>query len=102
MSYEATTNEDIVRRVDSTDIDLAALVQEYLTLKDMYFNRPQAKTVPDQETLDHWNEYIDIENQDLENNIRALYYNIKPIYDAGLLPTKYHDEYNQLETFVLG
>jgi len=102
MDYEATANEDIVRAVNSTDIDLSALVAEYITLRDAWFNRPQTKTVPDQETLIHWNEFIELENADLETNIRSLYLRLKPIYEAGLLPSKYEDEYQQLETFVNG
>ena len=102
MTYEATANEDIVKKVDSQDIDLSALVQEYVTLKDEYQSRPQTKSTPDQETLDFYNDFVNTELGDLFSRISALFSKIKPIYEAGLLPSKYEDEYLQLESFVNG
>jgi hypothetical protein len=102
MSYEATVNEDIVKQVTDKEIDLSVLVAEYITLRTAWFNRPQPKTTPDQETLNFWNAEIEIENAGLMGEITALYYRLKPIYEAGLLPSKYEDEYQQLESFVNG
>jgi hypothetical protein len=102
MGYEATANEDVVIQTNDREVDLSALVDEYLTLKTEYQDRPQVKTVPDQETLNYYNAFIVLENVDLETRITVLFYRLKPIYEAGLLPSKYNDEYQQLENFVTG
>lgn len=101
MSYEPTANEDIVMEVSSESIDLSVLVSEYLRLRTLYLGRPQPKTVPDQETLDFYNAFITTEIQSLISDIITLYYRIKPIYEVGLLPSKYDDEYTKLQTFVI-
>ena len=62
------------------------------------------KTIPDQETLFYWNaEQEDIYRGlvlEIKNRAFVLYNRIKPIYDAGLLPDRYHIRYLQLETYV--
>ena len=102
MTYEPTANEDIVNEVTIESIDLSVLIQTYLKLRTAWLNREQPKTVPDQDTLALWNMEVENRNAGLEGQINELYYSIKPIHDAGLLPSKYEDEYQQLETLVLG
>lgn len=52
------------------------------------------------------NRYLEIKNDYLDGIQRSkddatkLYNELKPIYDAGWLPTGYTTQYNQLETFV--
>ena len=104
MSYEPTPDEDIVKKVTETLIDLSVYIERYKGLKKEYQAIPDLKTTPDQETLDFFNQEREIENQSLEQGIRVsaevLYNDLTPIVDAGLLPAKYQDEYDELEQFI--
>lgn len=102
MIYEATANEDIIKEVTDVEIDLSLIISEYQRLKVQYLNQPQLKTVPDEETLAFYNNDVEVNINFLKSNIEALYYRVKPIYEAGFLPDKYHDEYAQLENLVIG
>lgn len=106
MSYEATANEDIVNKIDVEPIDLTTYVSAYLILEDRWTNRSQVKTTPDQETLDFWNDNIGGLRVSEEAAIRAdakiLYNMLIPIYNAGLIPSKYNDELLRLKNFVEG
>lgn len=106
IEYFTTDNENIIEKVDtdSVNIDLSSLIDRYLALKSEFQALPEEKITPDQETLDFWNEKIILEKVILEDRIkneaRILYRDVKPIFDAGLLPEKYEDEYLQLENFI--
>jgi hypothetical protein len=105
ISYIPTADPTVVVKQEQSDIDLAALTAQYLALRTEYLNLPDyQKTVPDQETLDFWNSEMDIQysNARFEIKIGAtnLLLKVQPIYEAGLLPVQYHDEYNTLVNFV--
>lgn len=106
IEYFTTDDEDIVQKIDtgSENIDLSVLVQEYLDLKTEYQALPEIKDIPDEETLDFWNEIKMIDRAggevDIKEKASILLEKIKPIYEAGLLPDKYKDEYQQLINFV--
>lgn len=102
MGYEPTANEDVVIQTNDKNIDLTVLIQEYSALKAEYLGLPQVKTTPDQETLNLYNAQVEEETLFLMNRIVDFYNRIKPIKDAGLLPSKYDNEYQQLENLVNG
>jgi len=100
MSYEATVNEDIVLDVSSREIDLIVLIQSFTNLKTQLQSLPSQKSTPDAETLVLYNQWVDDQLRDTNSAISQLYLDVKPIKDAGLLPSKYDDEYTQLENYV--
>ena len=105
-TYTATGNEDIVVKetIRQEDIDLSGYITEYQYLKNSLQNLPEFKTVADQETLDYWNDTFapnyEIDKAQLDERTALLYSLISPIYDASLLPSKYNNEYVQLENYV--
>jgi len=105
-TYTPGQDEDEVIKTISEDqpIDLTAFTTEFIDLKNSLQVLPKSKTVPDQETLDKWNNYIvievGIEQANLESRAVLLYNEATAIKDAGLLPAKYEDEYQQLKTFI--
>jgi len=105
--YEETSDDSVVLRIETIDVQLQALVDEYLSLKAEYMNLPDwKKTVPDMDTLYFWNSEQQLLHFDLVHEIKGraavLLSRITPIYDAGLLPDRYYDEYDQLINFVNG
>jgi len=100
MSYEPTANEDIVLDISSREIDLAVIIQRYQDLKVRLQTLPVLKIAPDAETLEIYNRYVDDSLRDTNSSIFELYAKVKPIKDAGLLPSKYDDEYQLLENYV--
>lgn len=104
MSYEATANDDVVRKIDSTDIDLTYYINEYLSIEQQWINRALPKTEADQETLDFWNEHIGKlgigEEATIREDAQRLYEVLLPIYQAGLIPIRYNDELLRLKNFV--
>ena len=95
MSYEATAKEDIVREINSKNVDLTVYIQRFLDYKTQLQVLPQIKTVPDTETLELYNIHAENEQSELNRQIVDLYNDMKPIKDAGLLPSKYDYEYTQ-------
>ena len=102
--YRATSDPNVVERTAVMEYDLQDMIDTYIALKAEWDNRPVRKTVPDQETLDFWLTTFDQEDAYIRNNIKKgaqkLYDQVKPVYDAGLLPIAYDAQYFQLETFV--
>lgn len=104
--YSGTTDPDIVDKYETTteEIDLSVYITEYLSIKNEYLALPELKTVPDAETLRAYNEQIgdliNYETEILKIKATALYNQLQPIYDAGLLPAQYNDEYAQLVAFI--
>ena len=105
-TYTPGANEDEVVKTISEDqsIDLTVFTTEFQDIKSGLHGLPKAKTTPDQETLDHWDNYIQtevvVEKSTLESRATLLYLEATAIRDAGLLPAKYEDEYQQLKTYV--
>ena len=105
ITYEENSDDGLVTKIQTSDIELQQLIDQYIALRDEYQALGDVlKTVPDQETLDLWNAIKGAENIQVEDNIKvgaqSLYQQVQPIYNAGLLPTRYHDEYLQLEQFA--
>lgn len=102
--YLPGETEDDVIKVDSKDLDLTVFIEMYQQLELELKALEQHKDTPDQETLDYWNQSVDDRNAGNQASIdeRAvfLYEAITPIKDAGLLPSKYDDEYNKLQNYV--
>jgi len=103
-TYEPTADPDVVNKVESKGVDLSQYINTYLDLEQQWENRPQLKTVPDQETLDFWNEYrqseIEITEDVIRMKARELYDDLIPIYEAGLIPGKYYDDLIRLQNFI--
>jgi hypothetical protein len=104
-TYIATADPTVVIKQDQADIDLTALIQQYQSLKQEYLSLPDYnKTIPDQETLDFWNTEMSImwdsQAQVIKTAAAILLSKVQPIYDAGLLPVQYEDDYNLLVNFV--
>lgn len=62
ITYEKTGDPNIVKEVTEVkvDIHLDRLREEIADLEAMIADLPNAKTKPDQETLDYWNEMNDM------------------------------------------
>ena len=105
-TYTAGIDEDHVVKTTETDseLDLSYFINQYTRIKSGIQSLPKVKTSPDQETLDHWNSVVvedgNLQKGILNNQAKALYEVLKPIYNAGLIPSKYNDEYQQLENYV--
>jgi hypothetical protein len=105
-TYTPGDNEDSVVKTTETDqdLDLTVFIEKFKFLKRQLQEIPDIKTVPDQETLVHWMATSYQEGQDekayLDNQAVELYNEITAIKNAGLLPSKYDDEYQQLENYV--
>lgn len=97
------TEDDVIKKV-SNDIDLSVFINEFIEVRQGILNLEQHKETPDQETLDFWNMASDDRNAEekarLDNKAEYLYLVITPIRDAGLLPGKYEDKYQQLKNYV--
>jgi len=106
ITYTAGSDEDHIIKWTETDqdLDLSNLIAEFIRLKGELQSLPKIKTVPDQDTLDFWNNYVLTEvvadKDRLDNEVIILYNEAKAIRDVGLLPSKYYDEYDQLENYV--
>ena len=104
--YSGTTDPDIVNKgeLTVTEIDLAVYVNRYLTLRNQYLSLPETKSTPDAETLAFYNAVItsqnEVETAWIKEQATELYIDLQPIYEAGLLPAEYEDEYQQLENFI--
>lgn len=99
------TEDDVIKTTEaSQDIDLTVFIEKFQSLKNALQNLPKLKTVPDQESMSYWNDVIYEEGQTHKVFIDAeaveLYNEATAIKDAGLLPSKYDDEYSQLEDYV--
>jgi len=99
------TEDDVIKTTDiSQDLDLTVWKQQFTYLKNALQAIPNSKSTCDQETLDHWMNTVYVEGQ--EDKIRfdeeavLMYEEITAIKNAGLLPSKYDDEYQQLEDYV--
>lgn len=105
-TYTPGDNEDHVVKTTETDhdLDLTIYIKRFKQIKSGLQAIPGAKTTPDQETLDHWMSTVYVDGQEdkerLDEQSVKLYDEMKPIKDAGLLPSKYDDEYQQLESYV--
>lgn len=103
--YLSTADDGIVVKRDDATIELQQLIDQYISLKQELQNLPDwTKTVPDAETLQFWNTEQEMINSQHVDQIKFaaidLYGKVKPIYDSGLLPTRFHDEYFQLENYI--
>lgn len=104
--YKPGINEDqVVKTTESIlPIDLTVFIAKFVKLKKALQELPKAKLKPDQETLDQWINTVYDEGQVykgiIDEQARELYMEITAIKNAGLLPSKYDDEYKQLETYV--
>lgn len=103
--YLPTADDGVVIKRTDEEQPLQVFIDEFLSMKQEYLNLPDhEKTVPDQETLAYWNAEMGIHTADLRNTIRnraiILKGRIDPIRDAGLLPARFEDEYQQLVTFI--
>ena len=105
-TYTPGIDEDQVIKTIETDhyLDLAIYIKKFKNIKSGLQSIPDIKTIPDQETLDHWlaTMYEDgqADKERLDAQAVKVYNQIKPIKDAGLLPSKYDNEYQQLENYV--
>jgi hypothetical protein len=103
--YNTTSDESIIEKVVTEDIDLQHIVDTFLALKAELQALPDwKKTVPDLETLNYWNSEQKLLHADLVHEIVFGAQNLKnqadPIRDAGLWPSQWEDEYQQLVNFI--
>lgn len=104
-TYTGNSDDSVVTKQVTADIDLDDVIDEYQALKAEYQGLPDlAKTEPDQETLDFWNVAKELERLELVVGIKQratlLLAVVDPIRDAGLMPTRYETQYQQLLNFV--
>jgi len=106
-TYTSGIDEDhVIKTISSdNDIDLTAFINKFKKLKEDLQNTPKIKTAPDEETLEYWNEFFVHQDAQqikafIDSRVKALYGDLKPIKDAGLLPSKYDDEYQQLKNYI--
>lgn len=80
--YIQTGDENIIQKIytGTTNINLSDFIQRYQDIKQEYLDGI-ARTKVD---------------------ATILYNDLKPIYDAGWLPSGFTTQYNQLEAFVTG
>lgn len=102
--YLPTGDDGVVTKQTEVSIELQQLINQYISLRDEWLNRPERKTVPDIEAMDAWNAEFDQQDAQIRFNIKQgafqLYLKVQPIYLAGLLPARFEDEYLQLEIFA--
>jgi len=101
--YTGTADPNEVNKstTNTTTLIISNGVDKYLELEDRWTNRIRAKTVPDQETLDYWNEsFVEDEEAAIRAEAQVLYDELWPIYQAGLLPPQYEDELLRLKLFL--
>ena len=97
----ADPNEVDKTTTDTTRLIISTGVDKYLELEQRWIDRIKDKTVPDQETLDYWNEsFVETEEEIIRAEALALYNELWPIYEAGLLPPQYEDELFRLKDFL--
>ena len=99
------TEDDVIKTTEhDQDLDLTVWKQQFISLKSDLQAIPNAKSTCDQETLDHWMDTVYTDGQEekvrLDEQAVLMYNEITAIKDAGLLPSKYDDEYQQLEDYV--
>lgn len=99
------TEDDVIKTTEhDQDLDLTVFIQKFKSLEDSLKALPKAKTVPDEETLEHWIIMVYqpglFEKEQLDIEVVELYNEATAIKNAGLLPSKYDDEYQQLEDYV--
>jgi hypothetical protein len=105
-TYTPGSDENYVTKITEIEdeIDLSFYVQRFLNIKNRLLNMPETKSSPDQETLDNWNNVVvpeaELDKDGLDNQAKALYEMLQPIKNAGLIPSKYDDDYQQLEDYV--
>lgn len=105
-TYTPGSNEDHVIKTDSVseDLDLTQFIEAFKRIKAALQEIPSEKVSPDQETLEYWTAMVYVLGQDdkksLDNQAVELHNEVKPIKDVGLLPSKYDDEYQQLDNYV--
>jgi len=105
-TYTSGIDEDHVVKTTETDqdLDLTVFIDKFKSLKRQLQEIPDEKTVPDQETFAYWTAFAYQEGQDdkalLDVQVVELYDEVTAIKNAGLLPSKYNDEYQQLENYV--
>jgi hypothetical protein len=100
-----TTEDDVIKTTAAQqNIDLTVFIAKFVDLKEALQALPKIKTEPDQETLDFWLAFAYQEGQDVKDGLDAqaveLYNEVTAIKNADLLPSKYDDEYQQLENYV--
>jgi len=71
---------------DVRQIDVARLQRD---LERMKTERMEVKTVPDQETLDYWNNEATMRNEATQARIKWIEDKLKAIKQAGLLVAEY-------------
>jgi hypothetical protein len=104
--YTPGQNADEVIKVTEGNqiLDLTVFITKFVRLRNALQNLPKAKTVPDQETLVHWMATEYQMGQDdkvvMDMEVKELYNELTAIKNAGLLPSKYDDNYQQLENYV--
>jgi hypothetical protein len=105
-TYTPGINEDSVIKTTEAaqSLDLTVFINKFVELKNLLQGVPGIKTIPDQESMDHWNETVYVEGQEQKINLDTqaveLYNEVTAIKNAGLLPSKYDDEYKQLENYI--
>lgn len=107
MSFLPGEKPEEIIKSETTEIkfDLSSLVNRYLDLEKKFQEIPKLKTVPDQTTLDFYNDFILHERKarisSLKFTASELFIDLKQIKETGLLPDKYMEIYKRLEKFVL-
>jgi hypothetical protein len=105
-TYTPGDNEDHVIKTITADqdLDLTVFIAKFKELESALKSLPKLKTTPDNETMEHWNETVYVDGQTDKDNLDSqaveLYNEATAIKNAGLLPSKYDDEYQQLENYV--
>jgi hypothetical protein len=105
-TYTPGIDEDQVIKTTSVDqaLDLTVFIKKFQELKTELLALPKLKTVPDNESMNHWNGTVYEEGQTykaiIDERAVELYNEATAIKNAGLLPSKYDDEYEQLENYV--
>ena len=106
-TYKPGIDENhVIKTVSSeSELDLTVFIKAFIKLKNDLMNIPQIKTEPDEETLEYWNEFFVLPERErikasIDSKAERLYGYLKAIKEADLLPSKYDNEYKQLENYI--
>jgi len=92
MAEYTQIDEDLINKTESvnvtTNFDLLSLINQLKDIKKTIDTLP-IKTNPDAETLAYWNKMFLTDRQHNIDEAKDILKQLKEIYDAGYLPTKY-------------
>ena len=94
----------VKQTMTETELIIDNLINRHIDIINSYESLPKTKTAPDKETLKYYNEYSkelrEIELPIIKQKAIDLYSDLKGIYESGLLPEKYENEYFKFKNII--